>query len=354
MTVVMPEFLKNQSYSAKRDRLAFQHGGGIQPGTWGMDDLVASQRAAGANMSVDVSAGYGVVAGTTAGNAGYYHLQNDAVLNVPSLVATNPTNPRWDILILQVEDTDETGSTDAGRITWVTGTPNASAAITSGVPNYAGVGTVPSNSLELARVLIPASGSPTITTANIIDRRASARQGWFKVATVQATGSANNMVLSCPNMWGLVDHVKVTGKARSLRAGITDTGCRFRVNGVSAANYSYIHSPSNVTPTTTNVTQGQTSGYIGQMPAATSGGTGPTYFELELLYCNSLDGLDRLARCNTWAYISGTQLMAADVYNEMGGIASIWAARTTSVTILGDTADNLTATSFADLWVFGG
>lgn len=166
MTLIVPEYLQTKKYSAKRDRLTLAHGGSVQAGVWDANDYKVIQRAAGANMSVDVGAGFALVPANNTGNKGLYHIENDASVNV-SLAASNATNPRIDMIYVQVDDSaDGAAADDTPQFGVVTGTPTAGATL----DNRTGAGTLPSNSLLLADVLVGAAVT-SITGSNIRDRR---------------------------------------------------------------------------------------------------------------------------------------------------------------------------------------
>lgn len=175
MALKIPEFLQTQQYTAMRDRLVLAHGARIQPGVWNCTarnggDFAVTQRSTTANMSVDVAAGYAIVAATDPGNRGYYHIENDAVVN-KTVGASHGSFPRIDRVVAIVNDSQDGGDlSDTADIQVVQGTPTSGATL----DNLNGQPTVPTSSLVLADVLVPAASS-TVTTANIRDRRAWAR-----------------------------------------------------------------------------------------------------------------------------------------------------------------------------------
>lgn len=122
-------------------------------------DLSVQQRGAGANMSVDVLLGMALVGGTESAHQGDYAVYNDATVNVV-ISAADAVNPRIDIIVVRVRDTEYSGGTDNATIEVVTGTP-------AGVPAEP---TIPANCLSLARVDVAALAG-SITNANITDRR---------------------------------------------------------------------------------------------------------------------------------------------------------------------------------------
>ena len=128
-------------------------------------DFTVAQRAAGANMSVDVAAGYAWIRGTESAHQGAYHVYNDGTVNL-SVAASDATNPRIDLVIAKVQDAFYSGATRTASVTIVTGTPAAS-------PTDP---TLPANALVLARVRVPAT-STSVVTANITDVRTRAASG---------------------------------------------------------------------------------------------------------------------------------------------------------------------------------
>jgi hypothetical protein len=182
MTLVTPEYLQTKTYSAMRDRLALEHGGPVQSGVWGSTDLKVTQRGAGANMSVDVALGFALIRATDSGNAGIYHVENNATVNV-AVTASSGSNPRIDQIILTIKDsTDAASGTDVPTLSVLTGTASAGATL----DNRTGAAALPNSAIRLADILVPTSSS-TVTTANIRDRRPWAR-GAF--ATASGDGSS--------------------------------------------------------------------------------------------------------------------------------------------------------------------
>lgn len=190
MALLTPEFLQTSTYSALRDRLVLAHGASIQEGVWAAADFKAAQRAAGANMSVDVPAGYCLVTADYPGNKnGLFHIENDATINVPQATAANATNPRLDQLVLTINDQTHGGApNNTPTLSWLTGTPNAGTTLDTRT-GAAGVGL---NQIRLADVLVPAA-TTSMTTANIRDRRPWARGAFYYV---ESDGSGNLTVAS--------------------------------------------------------------------------------------------------------------------------------------------------------------
>lgn len=147
-------------------------GAGVTEGI--LTDLAykVSQRAAGANLSVDVDADAGGVRvqGDSVSHQGLYVVApSSANLNV-DIAAADATNPRNDLVILEVkDDTHDASGLNIARVRVVTGTPNASAAMTDAF-GVNGTPALPSSSVPLAVVNVPALDT-AITDSQIDDRR---------------------------------------------------------------------------------------------------------------------------------------------------------------------------------------
>lgn len=175
----VPIFLQAGSHPAEETRLGLSSMLGTATGSFtggvgavdrahgvvNSSDFAVTQRAAGANMSVDVAAGSAWIRGTESANQGAYHVYNDATVNL-TIATANATNPRIDLVIAKVQDSYYSGGTDSASITVVTGTAAASPVDP----------TLPENALVLARVRVGAAVS-SITTSNISDTRTRAASG---------------------------------------------------------------------------------------------------------------------------------------------------------------------------------
>lgn len=123
-------------------------------------DLAVTQNGT-PNMSVNVAAGRCFVRSqeTLSLGHGTYTGFNDATVNV-AVAASDPTNPRRDLVVFQVRDSNYSGASTDARIAVVTGTPAASPVDPA----------VPVNSLVLARIAVAAAAT-TVVNANITDLR---------------------------------------------------------------------------------------------------------------------------------------------------------------------------------------
>lgn len=122
--------------------------------------LVVSQRAAGPNFTVDVSAGRAVITGDNTANQGVYFCQTLAVENVV-VTAAPGANSRIDRVIMRVNDPSAGGA--AGN--------NCVIEVLAGVVSTTPVApALPATAISLATILV-AAGTPSITNALITDAR---------------------------------------------------------------------------------------------------------------------------------------------------------------------------------------
>lgn len=128
-------------------------------------DLAVTQNGT-PNMSVNVAAGRAFIRGTQAAgslNQGVYSFFNDGTVNL-AVSSADPTNPRRDLVVAQIRDSNYSGASNDARLFVVTGTPAAS-------PSDP---VVPADTLVLARLSV-AAGATSVTNANITDLRVFAR-----------------------------------------------------------------------------------------------------------------------------------------------------------------------------------
>lgn len=147
---------------------------GLQEGVYGASDFMVVQRAASANMSVDITmptGGFACVQGDSVSGQGLYTVPTHSAPVNEAIAAADATNPRIDTVILEVLDNvhDASGSSLA-RVRVLTGTPFAGTNLAS----RAGAATLPGNALLLADVLV-GNGVSTIPNTVIRDRRKWAR-----------------------------------------------------------------------------------------------------------------------------------------------------------------------------------
>ncbi len=127
-----------------------------QSGIVRKDDLLVGPRAAGANFTVDASAGQCAVKGTSVAGQGTYLCRSTAVENV-AIAAAPASGSRTDLIVARVFDRQVDGGTEyAWRPVAVTGT------VGGGLP------ALPPSSIVLAEVPVT---STTTAITTVIDRR---------------------------------------------------------------------------------------------------------------------------------------------------------------------------------------
>lgn len=191
------------TYGAKQVRNAMSAWIANRPGLAAYGDFAVTQRAAGANMSVDIGAGGAYVYPAAVTRQGPYYVQSDTTFNTSSnggytWTAADATNPRIDLVCLEVKDTVEDASGTTGlRYRIVDGTPNASASHQLATTYWPAV---PTGCVPIAAVRIPAAAT-TITTANITNLNPIAGNGgtYSSVATAETTTSASYTRLATPD-----------------------------------------------------------------------------------------------------------------------------------------------------------
>jgi microcystin-dependent protein len=158
MTFWTPGWMQDGEYTAQHDRL------NSRAADWdeGVADRLAlkvTQRAAGANLSVDIAAGDAIVTGDDQVLQGNYTVRNDAVFNLTGFAAPG-SNSRYDLVGVQLNDPNAGGAAGANAVpVRVAGTPAASPVIPA----------IPASFLVLAVIgpIVPLT--TTITTAMIHD-----------------------------------------------------------------------------------------------------------------------------------------------------------------------------------------
>lgn len=168
-------------------------------------DMAVTQRAAGANLSVDIAAGSALVQGDSVTGQGYYPEYNDATFNLTGFTAAHATLPRIDRVVVRARDQFHGDPDNTDQFVILTGTPTSGATLA----NTTGAASVGNNQLLLANILVPATAT-SITTANI-----------------DTTGFSNNSpkvrpMLATLNSLGTTYYRKATSKTVNTTVAATD------------------------------------------------------------------------------------------------------------------------------------
>ena len=144
-------------------------------------DFMVQQRIAGASMQVEVTmpaGGMAAVQGDSIGGQGLYDIPVHSANALETIGTADPSNPRVDQVILEVQDNvlDASGG-NLARTRVLTGTPTGGANLT----NRTGAAVLPGSALLLADVLVGAAAG-SITNTVIRDRRKWARGAYIRIA----------------------------------------------------------------------------------------------------------------------------------------------------------------------------
>lgn len=156
-----PLWLQNLGYTAAEDRALLE---GLFPGEGTVVGCAVTQRAAGANWSVDVAGGTVVVRGDDVASQGHYVVPVSAV-NVPLTVGAPATGQRKELVYVKVRDSAHQAGVSQNDYT-------IGVAVSTGNP--AAEPTLPLTAIPLA-VITTTPSSVSVQTAAISDRRSGAR-----------------------------------------------------------------------------------------------------------------------------------------------------------------------------------
>lgn len=121
--------------------------------------LVVSQRSSSANMSVDVAAGICWVQGDEDAAQPTYRVRAGSVTNV-AVTSAHASQPRIDLVVVRVADSQFSGSDDEATLEVIAGTPAASPAAPA----------LPDNAVVLAQIAVAAQATEVLD-ANVTDLR---------------------------------------------------------------------------------------------------------------------------------------------------------------------------------------
>lgn len=201
-----PSWLQNGSHPAENDRLSMQSIIATT-GTIGTTSLAVTQ-ASTPGMAVQMAAGWGAIVGNFTTNMGVYQFYNDAATQV-SVTAADATNPRIDRVVVTVNDSYYSGSTNNVTFTVVAGTPSASPAAPA----------TPTNSLSLATIAVAANAT-SIVNANITDTRTTITTNLPVGDLTEVTGGTGITVTSGT---GPIPSVAIDGTVATLTGSQTLT-----------------------------------------------------------------------------------------------------------------------------------
>lgn len=214
------------------ERMEFNSGGnvGVLPNPYNLNRMQVTERAAGANMSVDVDTGAALVYGK--------RFKNTATVNL-TIAANASGNPRIDRVVVvwnrqAIAYTGVTPNIDPKtcRVAVLQGTPGAVPVAPALTQNSATVYMIP-----LAQVAV-ANGAVTITDSEITDERefAETPSGMVLLEEQVLTGTAASVTFSDIPIG--FRHLRLLCQARHDDPGARSLCVRF--NGDAGANYNFV------------------------------------------------------------------------------------------------------------------
>lgn len=196
----------------------------MQSGVCGMGDFRVTQRAAGANLTVDVAAGKAAILGTSVTRQGKFVADSTATVNTGT--AGNITVPgsgtRTHRVILRARDKQASGTTYGYSIEVLEDTG-------SGMP------ALPASSIDLASVAVPA-GSASVTDAMITDRRSYACPS---VPLAMTNISVDTAAVTFSGIPGFIRGLELHWTTRSTAVGAAFV-LAVRINSDGGTNYGRI------------------------------------------------------------------------------------------------------------------
>lgn len=168
--------------------------------------FAVSQRGAGANLSVDIAATTGEgarIQGDAVTLQGLYYVPPASAVINEVIAAADATNPRNDLVVLEIKDsTHDASGSNLAQTRVVTGTPNVSATQTDAY-GVNGTPALPVSAIPLAVVNVPALDT-AITTSQVDDRRPQVWRGGSggktNIATAETRASATFGKLTTPDI----------------------------------------------------------------------------------------------------------------------------------------------------------
>lgn len=213
---------------------------GLQAGVYEANDFKVTP--AGGTYQLNIAAGRAWVQATGT-RMGRYLVVNDASETL-TIAAAHATNPRIDQIVLRVRDAADLGDvTNVPELSVIQGTATSGATLA----NRTGAASLPSNSLRLADILVPSTGSgfagTFVQNTHLRDRRPWARGGY--ASSVQTSGadytttSTSYVSLDDTNVFLRMECVgnpivmALKGHLANNTAGAATT-IRFQMDGASA------------------------------------------------------------------------------------------------------------------------
>lgn len=218
-----PSWLQNGTHPAENDRLTSTGVIWTSGGVADYTSMTVSQSATPA-MTVQISEGHAIIAGTESSNQGFYIAYNDAASTV-SIAAASATLPRIDRIVVTVQDSYYSGANNQVLFQVITGTPNASPVAPA----------APANAVTLAYIAVAANAT-SIVNANITDMRVRAQ---FSDIQITAGGASADSVVINSLVGQTGKALRVNNSAGSQQFAISPNGTLTFSDGTTQTTAAY-------------------------------------------------------------------------------------------------------------------
>lgn len=252
-----PNWVQALTYAASDDRAVLRTvfaAAGVVPGT-----LPVTQNGT-PNMSVNVGPGQAVINRTGSSPADFYVAESPNSATNLTLSASDPTNPRIDLVIIRVNDAQYSGGTNNATVEIVTGTP----AVSPVQP------TTPNTALLLSTIAVAANAT-TIVNANITDKRVPFTRSAGLPTAVIFTGNGTLTAQQAQGATALRIRVQgAGGGSGGIPAGSAGNGTAAGGGGGGGYSETMVAASGQTYPLQVNVGAGGSAGASG----SNAGGTG--------------------------------------------------------------------------------
>lgn len=191
----------------------------LQDGVCGMGDFRVTQRAAGANLTIDIAGGRAAVLGTSVTRQGRFIADSTGTVNSGTNLTVPGAGTRTHRVILRIRDKQASGTAYGWSLEVLEDTG-------SGMP------ALPASAIDLASVSV-AAGTASITDSMITDRRAYACPHIPLAVTVLGADAATVAFTGIP---GFIRGLELHWSTRCNAAG-ANFALGARINGDTGANY---------------------------------------------------------------------------------------------------------------------
>jgi len=208
-------FLQSEAHPAEEVRRWIMATGNDQEGIFTSGELLVSEKSGTPDLSVDVAAGRCLILGDEDTYQGAYFCDNRGVTNL-AIATADGSNPRIDLVVAKVQDSEYSGATDAWSLAVVTGAAAGSPSVPA----------TPDSAIPLAQVAVAAAAG-SIVDANITDVRVlmenvSTLDARLTTAESDITTAEGNITTNASDITTLEDDTAAISRSGTTTT-ITDT-----------------------------------------------------------------------------------------------------------------------------------